>query len=202
VIHSLETTIKPRLDQACSLSRGHVDNLVAAFHYQELIGGQVVEREQALTEAVHFSLDAPTGRITLLTDPFWDTLGTWRAGDREETLLYKGQVKAPQVIAASFDYYAPAEVTITTDKAQVYQEELTLTVTSEVDGDVLIAIHSDGRKVGAVNVAVSGGQGEHSMTVGAGVPAGRYTLSADRDVLDPEWSLPLYGSEGVEVEVA
>ena len=202
MIHAIETTIQPRIGQAISLSRGHVDNLTLTFHYQELIAGQVVEREQKLTEAVHFSLDAPTGRVTLLSHALWDTMGTWRAGDRSEPLLYKGQVKAPQYIAAAFDYYAPGETVITTDKAQVYQEALTLTVTSEVDGDVPVAIHSDGRKVGAVNVAVSGGQGEHSMTVGAGVPAGRYTLSADRDVLDPEWSLPLYGSEGVEVEVA
>jgi len=100
----MNVQITPRLGQPCALGRGHVDNVVSTFHYHELVNGQVVERQQELVEGAHFILDAPTGRITLLEHGLWDTLGTWRAGDRIEPLLYKGRMRAPDRLVVTFEH--------------------------------------------------------------------------------------------------
>jgi hypothetical protein len=118
---SLENLAKPRIGQAMSLGRGHIDpaTLVLTFHYQEnqQNGGtwSTVDLEQELTEGTHYSLNARDGQITLLPHAFWQSESTWRAGDRVEPLLYKGRVKHPQRIDAAFEYYEPEPVTMLKD---------------------------------------------------------------------------------------
>lgn len=115
---SVESLNKPRIDQAMSLGCGHIDSamLVLTFRYQEKqeSGGiwSTVALEQKLTEGVHFSINARDGQIMLLPYAFWDSESTWRAGDRVEPLLYKGRVKHPQRISASFEYYVPEPVLV------------------------------------------------------------------------------------------
>lgn len=121
---SIDTLNKPRIGQAMSLGRGHIDpaTLTLTFHYQEKqeSGGvwSTVDLEQALTEGVHFSLNARDGQITLLPHAFWDSESTWRAGDRTEPLLYKDQVKHPQYISGGFEYYEPESVRVLQDMSQ------------------------------------------------------------------------------------
>ena len=89
--------------------------MILTFHYQELVQNgtwATVPREQVLVEGIHFSLNARNGQITLLPHAFWDSESTWRAGDRTEPLLYKGQVKHPQRISSGFEYYAPESVEV------------------------------------------------------------------------------------------
>ena len=118
---SLENLAKPRIGQAMSLGRGHIDlaTLVIEFHYQEKGStGDIwttVEHGYVLTEGTHFNLNAREGQITLLPHAFWDSESTWRAGDRIELLLYKGQVKHPQRISAEFEYYTPEPVQVVED---------------------------------------------------------------------------------------
>lgn len=115
---SLNNLAKPRIGQAMSLSRGHIDpaTLAVEFHYQEKVdtGGvwATVEHGYVLTEGTHFSLNVRDGTITLLPHAFWQSESTWRAGDRVEPLLYKGSVKHPQRISAEFEYYAPESVQV------------------------------------------------------------------------------------------
>jgi hypothetical protein len=207
LIHSVETMVKPRMGEACGLGRGHVDppTLTLIFHYEELvnIGGtwQAQPRQQVLALGTHFTGNAAAGTLMLLEHPLWETQGRWRAADREEPLLYKGQVKAPQYIAASFEHYAPAAVTIKTDKSGIVgdgSDPLTITVTCEDQAvsQVPVAVYNgDGEKVGTIQV--SGGQ--RAITSNH---AGAYRLEADRDVMDPTWNLPMFGAEtSVMVEV-
>jgi hypothetical protein len=170
--------------------------LALIFHYQELVnvGGtwQSQPGQQALAEDTHFSLDAAAGTVALLDHPFWSTPGLWRAADREESLLYKGQVKAPQYIAASFEHYAPAAVTVKADKSSIVgdgSDPLTITVTCEDQAvsQVPVAVYNgDGEKVGTIQV--SGGQ--RTITSNH---ADTYQLEPDRDVMDPTWNLPMFG---------
>ena len=210
MIHAREATVKPRVGQPCSLSVGHVDpsSLTAVFHYEELVQvGQLWQpqpRQQALVAGAHFTGSAAKGTITLLGHPFWQILGLWRAADREEPLLYKGQVKAPQRIEVSFNYYAPAQVTVTADKAKIVgdgADELTLTVECEdtMVTTIPLAVYDEGEdKVGVLQV--TGGTKVIKSTW-----KGRYRIEADRDVLDPIWNLPVFGpaleNGSLEVEV-
>lgn len=209
MIHSTKTAVKPRVGQPCSLGRGHVDDatLVLTFHYQELVQNgtwQVEPQQQVLVEGVHFGLDAPAGTITLLDHPFWQTQGRWRAADRVEALLYKGQVKHPQRIAAGFDYYASAQVTVLADKAQIIGDGVdALTLTATCEDITVIAIplavyNGDGEKVGIITVT-GGSKAVRSTWKGS------YRVTADPDELDPTWNLPVFGAaleDGVaEVEV-
>ena len=210
MIHQKEVAVTPRVDQPYSLGAGHVDpsSLVAVFHYTELVQvGQLwhpQSRQQTLVVGTHFTGNPAQGAITLLDDSFWQTMGLWRAGDREEPLLYKGQVKAPQYIAASFEYYAPAQVTVQADKQTLTGDgvdELTLTVECE-DATVttvpLAVYNGDGDKVGTLQVT-------GSTKIIKSTWIGRYRIEADRDVLDPTWNLPVFGpapeNGSVEVEV-
>ena len=122
---SLESLNKPRIAQAMSLGRGHIDpaTIDLMFHYQEKQenGGvwSTVALEQELTEGIHYSLNARGGQITLLPHTFWDSESTWRAGDRpDDPLLYKGWVKHPQRISAQFEYFAPESVELLKDMTQ------------------------------------------------------------------------------------
>lgn len=180
--------MKPRIGQGMALGKAHVSNVTAVFHYQEV--GQP-DHEVVLIEGTHYSLDAATGRITLLPHALWDTLGYWRAGDREEPLLYKGQVKSPQDVSVTFDYWEPVAVSISTQKNG---STLTIDVTADEDGDIPIAV-TNGKKIGSFSVPVSGGAGQHVMTIGANVLGGTYTFSADTDVLDPTWNVSAYRTE-------
>jgi hypothetical protein len=193
----MEATIKPRIGQACSLSRAHVANVTLVFFYVELVKNgnwQEVERQTPLSEGVHYSLDTAKGQVTLLDDPLWQTMGHYRAADREDTLLYKGRVTAPQRIVAIFDAYIPTEVAISVDKTAVSDDDLTITV--EGSADVPVAIYSDGSRVGSLVV-----NGSHVMSVGANVPRGKYSLEPDRTVLDLGWNLPQFSGQGASVEV-
>ena len=193
----MEVSIKPRIGEACSLGRAHVANVALVFFYSELVknGNWSPEPRQApLTEGIHYALDAAKGQVTLLDDPLWATMGHWRAADREDTLLYKGRLTAPQYIQATFDAYIPTEVVITVDKSEVSAEDLTITV--EGGADVPVAIYSDGSRVGSLVV-----NGSHVMSVGANVPRGKYSLQPDRTVLDPVWNLPQFSGQGASVEV-
>ena len=207
MIHQRETIIQPRIDQPCSLGVGHVDasSLTAVFHYEEQVqGNQPQPRQQELVAGAHFTGNAAQGTITLLDDPFWQTDGLWRAADREEPLLYKGQVKAPQYIWASFDYYAPAQVMVTADKKVLAGDgvdELTLTVECEdatVSTIPLAVYNGDVDKVGTLQV--TGGSKVIKSTW-----TGRYRIQADPDQLDPTWNLPVFGmaaeNGSVSVEV-
>jgi len=117
---SLDSLNKPRIGQAMSLGRGHIDpdptKFTFTFHYQarQESGGVwfTVDLEQELTEGVHYSLNVRDGTITLLPHAFWDSESTWRAGDRIEPLLYKDRVKHPQYISGSFEYYEPESVEV------------------------------------------------------------------------------------------
>lgn len=184
--------IKPRIGEACSLGRAHVANVALVLFYSELIDKIPVGKQVNLTEGVHYSLDG--GRVTLLPHALWSTMGHYRAGDREETLLYKGRVTHPQYVEATFDTYEPTEVVISVDKAQVHEEDLTITV--EGAPNVPVAIYSEEGTIGVITVT-----GSHVMTVGADVPTGRYTLRPDPSVLDPAWNLPQFSGEGASMEV-
>jgi hypothetical protein len=156
----MEAAIKPRIGQACSLGRAHVANVALTFFYVELVKNgnwQQVEQQTPLSEGVHYVLDTARGQVTLLDDPLWQTMGHWRAADREDTLLYKGRVTAPQRIVATFDAYIPTEVVIGVDKTEVSAENLTITV--EGGADVPVAIYSDGSRVGSLVV-----NGSHRLT--------------------------------------
>lgn len=210
MIHSFSVTIKPRIGQASSLGVGNVDafSLSAVFHYEELVQvGQLWQpqpRQQELVAGTHFTGNPAQGTMTLLDHPFWQTEGLWRAADREEPLLYKGAVKAPQYIEATFDYYAPARVTVTADKQVLIGDgvdELTFTAECE-DSSVAtipLAVYDEaGVKVGTLQV--TGGSKVIKSTW-----TGSYSIQADRDQLDPTWNLPVFGQAiengSVEVEV-
>jgi len=211
MIHSAIVQVKPVLNQPVSLGHPHIipASLVVIFYYSQLnqVGGiwKGVVQEQILTAGTHFTGNVAQGTITLLPHSFWQQLDRWRAADTVEPLLYKNQVKAPQYVEASFEYYAQAQVTITADKASIAgdgTEPLTLTVSAE-DGSspVPIAVYNgDGAKF--ATIPVSG-----SKVVKASLP-GVYRFETDRDVLDPTWNLPLYapalvnGSVTVEVTSA
>jgi hypothetical protein len=197
LIHSVETMVKPRMGEACGLGRGHVDppTLTLIFHYEELvnIGGtwQAQPRQQVLALGMHFTGNAAAGTLMLLEHPLWETQGRWRAADREEPLLYKGQVKAPQYVAVSFDHYAPEQVEITTDKTSIAgdgSDPLTISVVAEAGTDpVPVAVYNgDGEKVGSIPVSM----GQRTITSSH---AGTYRLEANRDVMDPTWNLPVFG---------
>jgi len=181
---------------------------MAVFHYEELVLADGVwlahPCQQALVVGTHFDLDSTNGTVVLLDHPFWQTEGLWRAADREEPLLYKGQVSAPQRIEVTFDYYVPAQVTVQSDKKTLTGDgvdELTLTVTCEdaTVGMVPLAVYNgDGDKVGTLQV--TGGSKVIKSTW-----KGHYRIEADRDVIDSTWSLPVFGpaleNGSVEVEV-
>jgi len=101
-----------------SLHRSHLDSafITLTFHYSELVlegdGWVAKEWAQALVQGTHYSLNARDGQITLLDHPFWQQEGHWRAADRIEPLLYKGQVKHPQRIEFSYEYYTPTPITL------------------------------------------------------------------------------------------
>jgi hypothetical protein len=193
----METEIKPRIGHACSLGRAHIANASLTFFYSELVKNgnwQEVEQQASLSEGVHYALDTAKGQVTLLDDPLWQTMGHWRAADREDTLLYKGRVTAPQRIVATFNAYIPTEVAISVDKTEVSDDDLTITV--EGGADVPVAIYSDGSRIGSLVI-----NGSHVMTVGANVPRGKYSLQPDRTVLDPIWNLPQFDGQGAEMEV-
>lgn len=211
MIHSIETPIKPRLGEACSLTRGHVDadTLTLTLHDYEY--EQVediwtrVEQTSVLVEGTHFSLDAARGLVMLLEHDIWNTLGRWQSADRQEPLLYKGQLKAPHYIQAQFDHYAPAQVTVSVDKRSIVGDgvdALTLTANAE-DGSSpvpIAAFNGDGEQFASLSVD---GSRELKATL-----QGMYRLEANRTVLDPTWGLPVYapavenGSVTVEVTSA
>jgi len=190
---------------------GHVDpsSLVAVFHYGELalVDGiwLAQPRQQALVVGAHFDLDSTNGTVVLLDHPFWQTMGRWQSADLMEPLLYKGQVKAPQYIEVSFDYYAPAQVTVQPGRGGALTgdgvDELALIVECEDEavGTVPLAVYDEaGTKVGTLQV--TGGSKVIKSTW-----TGRYRIKADPDQLDPAWNLPVFGAaienDSVEVEV-
>lgn len=188
--------IKPRLGREMALGCSLVSNVIATFYYQEV--GQP-EHQDVLVENTHYSLADRTGQIELLPHALWDTMGYWRAGDREETLLYKGQVKAPQRVEVSFDFFDPVDVTL---GGSLVGSTLTIDLTAEADGDVVLAAYGAEGKIGTLTVAVAGGVGQHVMTIGANVPADAYTITTDPDTLDPAWGVPTHQTETpLEVEV-
>lgn len=189
--------IKPRIGEACSLGRGHVANVALVLFYSEMVKNGTWEpqaRQAPLSEGVHYALDTDRGQVMLLDDSLWATMGRWRAADREEPLLYKGRVTAPQYIEATFDAYEPTEVVISVNKGQVSAEDLTITV--EGAADVPVAIYSGEAKIGSLII-----NGSHTMAVRANVPRGKYSLQPDREVLDPTWNLPQFSGGSAEVEV-
>jgi len=101
-----------------SLQRSNIDPAIITltFHYEELTptdGIWIVEpRQQVLEEGIHYSLDARKGQIILLAHPFWQQIGYWRVNDRQEPLLYKGQVQHPQRIEFSYEYHRPEEIVL------------------------------------------------------------------------------------------
>lgn len=193
----MEAAIKPRIGEACSLGGAHVANVTLAFFYGELVKNgnwQEVEQQAPLFEGVHYSLDAAKGQVTLLADPLWATMGHWRAADREDTLLYKGRVTAPQRVVATFDAYIPTDVVITVDKTEVSDEDLTITVGG--GAAVPVAIYAEEGRIGSLII-----NGSHVMAVGANVPRGKYSLEPDRTVLDPVWNLPQFSGQGASMEV-
>lgn len=107
---------KARIDRPISLGRTQIDPAVITltFVYQEPVqqdGVWVVqEKQQLLQRDVHYKLDRRRGIIMLIDHPFWQQKGRWRAADRVEPLLYKGQVKHPQRIDFDYEHYAPKEV--------------------------------------------------------------------------------------------
>jgi len=107
-----------RVGRPISLHRGHLDPALVTltFHYSELLlDGDVwvvQPRQQILEEGLHYSLNARDGQITVLDHPFWQQEGRWRAADRIEPLLYKGQIQHPQRIEFSYEYYTPTPITL------------------------------------------------------------------------------------------
>ena len=118
---SLENPAKPRIGQAMSLGRGHIDPATGQveLHYQEKVDTgwtwATVEHGYVLTEGTHYDLNSRDGQITLLPHAFWDSESTWTPGDRVEPLLYKGAVKHPQRISATFEYFKPEPVEVLKD---------------------------------------------------------------------------------------
>lgn len=101
------TKIAPRIGRPMSIGHSPVSGAVLVFYYQELIYDEVwkwVNRQIPLIEGTHYELDAFSGRITLLDHSLWDTIGHWRAADREDSLLYKRAVAYPQYIEASVKF--------------------------------------------------------------------------------------------------
>jgi hypothetical protein len=109
------------------LHRGNIDpaTLKLTFIYfeyaQEGNIWRYVQDEEPLMLNKHFRLDKRKGIIELLDHPLWKQEGHWRAADRVEPLLYKGQVKWPQVILFEYEHYAPEEV-----EQSKYKEEVDL----------------------------------------------------------------------------
>lgn len=107
---------KARIDRPISLGRVHLDPavIILTFVYQELVERGdvwiVEERQEILERDVHYRLDGRRAVIMLIDHPFWQQEGTWRAGDRVEPLLYKGQVKHPQRIDFDYEHHAPEAV--------------------------------------------------------------------------------------------
>jgi len=99
----------------------------------------------------------------------------------------------------TFDYFAPAEVSVEADKTQIAAdgvEQVTLTVACEdtVETSVTLGIYdADGDKIGFVDVPVSNGSG--SMAVTIGVP-GVYEYAVDLDVLDAAWGVSKFAHGG------
>ena len=116
---------KPRIGKPMGLQRGHIDHatLTLTFIYYELVhDGAIwenVERQQVLVLNQHYRIDKRKGIVELLDDPFWHTLGLWRAGDREEELLYKGRVKHPQRIDFAYEHYTPEPVNVLGDASEL-----------------------------------------------------------------------------------
>lgn len=107
------------LGRPISLQRGHVDlaTLSLTFVYFEHAQDEwetwhEVQDSEPLVVGQHYGLDARNGTIMLLDNPFWRQEGHWRSADRLEPLLYKNQVKWPQVILFEYEYYQPEEVRI------------------------------------------------------------------------------------------
>ena len=105
------------IDKPMSLRRANIDlatlNLIFVFfeYMQDKEGiWRYVQDEEPLALNEHYRLDKRRGVIDLLGHPFWRREGLWRAADRKEPLLYKGQVKWPQVILFEYEHYAPQEV--------------------------------------------------------------------------------------------
>lgn len=107
------TQLHPRVGRPMSLSVGHIDPdaLTLTFHYREKVLEEgvwhTVEREAELVRGEHYKVDRARGIFKLIDHPLWHREGAWRAGDRVEELLYKGRVKHPQYVEATFDYDAP-----------------------------------------------------------------------------------------------
>lgn len=100
-----------------SLQRGNIDPAMLKLtfiyfeHTQDERGvWQYIQDEKLLVLNQHYRFDKRRGIIKLLDYPLWQREGLWRAPDRKEPLLYKGQVKWPQVILFQYEYYAPEEV--------------------------------------------------------------------------------------------
>lgn len=108
---------KAAIGRPVSLGRGSIDpaTLKLTFIYFEQVQDELdtwheVQEEKLLILNQHYRLDKRRGLIELLDCPFWQQEGLWRAADRKESLLYKGQVKWPQVILYEYEHYAPMEV--------------------------------------------------------------------------------------------
>lgn len=105
-----------RIGRPISLGRDHIDPavIVLTFVYQELVKQEglwvIQEKQQVLERDTHYKMDRRRGVIMLIDHPFWQQEGRWRAADRVEPLLYKGEVKHPQRIDFDYEYYTPQEV--------------------------------------------------------------------------------------------
>lgn len=100
-----------------SLGRGNIDpaTFKLTFVYFEQVQDregiwQYVQNEALLVLNEHYRFDKRRGLVELLDHPFWQQEGLWRAADRKEPLLYKGQVKWPQVILFDYEYFEPEPV--------------------------------------------------------------------------------------------
>jgi len=126
------------MGQPISLQRGNIDpaTLKLTFIYSEHIQDKDkvwhhVQDEQELVLNEHYRLDKRRGIIELLNHPFWQQEGLWRTADRREPLLYKGQVKWPQVIMFEYEHYTPQEV-----KESEFREGVDVTAKARLGYDV------------------------------------------------------------------
>jgi len=151
-------------------------------------------------------LDAPMGLGRCLIDAVSLTMdgkalpSTINLNAREGTVAYVGE-GAPGPYLFAFDHFAPAEVTVTADKAQITAdgvEQVILTVRCEdvLETIVTLAVYCDDKKIGTFDVAVTNGAGSAAKTIAV---LGTYVYRADRDTLDATWGITKFSDAGAAI---
>ena len=99
--------------------------------------------------------------------------------------------------AFAYEHFRAAAVAVQADKTQVAADgvdTLTLTVTCEdtTEATVPVAIYSGDTLLGAVDVTMTDGSGQHQMTIEV---AGTYHFEVSQAALDATWNLPKFAVE-------